>query len=151
MHAFNPSTREAEANGSLSSRPAWLTEWVPGQPGLHRELSQTTTIWPQPSFPAQPLSLPPTNRQEGGHTPSFSGLYCPLSSKAFSPPLRAKWSFPIFQSCSAHPFPKRLTPGTNYLWCNYLLSNTTSSSGQIMIYFIFVFHTFSSLPQSVIW
>jgi hypothetical protein len=36
-HAFNPSTWEAEAGGFLSSRPAWSTEWVPGQPGLHRE------------------------------------------------------------------------------------------------------------------
>jgi hypothetical protein len=36
-HAFNPSTREAEAGGFLSLRPAWSTEWVPGQPGLHRE------------------------------------------------------------------------------------------------------------------
>jgi hypothetical protein len=43
-HAFNPSTREAEAGGFLSSRPAWSTEWVPGQPGLHREtLSQKKT------------------------------------------------------------------------------------------------------------
>jgi hypothetical protein len=40
-HAFNPSTWEAEAGRFLSSRPAWSTEWVPGQPGLHREtLSQ---------------------------------------------------------------------------------------------------------------
>jgi hypothetical protein len=36
-HAFNPSTWEAEAGGFLSSRPAWSTEWVPGQPELHRE------------------------------------------------------------------------------------------------------------------
>ena len=42
-HAFNPSTWEAEAGGFLSSRPAWTTEWVPGQPGLHREtLSRKT-------------------------------------------------------------------------------------------------------------
>jgi hypothetical protein len=42
-HAFNPSTWEAEAGGFLSSRPAWSTEWVPGQPGLLREtLSQKT-------------------------------------------------------------------------------------------------------------
>jgi hypothetical protein len=42
-HACNPSTREAEAGGFLSSRPAWSTERVPGQPGLHREtLSQKT-------------------------------------------------------------------------------------------------------------
>jgi hypothetical protein len=40
-HTFNPSTQEAEAGGFLSSRPAWSTEWVPGQQGLHREtLSQ---------------------------------------------------------------------------------------------------------------
>jgi hypothetical protein len=26
VHAFNPSTREAEAGGSLSSRPAWSTK-----------------------------------------------------------------------------------------------------------------------------
>jgi hypothetical protein len=40
-HTFNPSTWEAEAGRSLSSRPAWSTEWVSGQPGLHREtLSQ---------------------------------------------------------------------------------------------------------------
>jgi hypothetical protein len=36
-HAFNPSTGEAEAGGFLRSRPAWSTEWVPGQPGLCRE------------------------------------------------------------------------------------------------------------------
>jgi hypothetical protein len=44
-HAFNPSTREAEAGGFL--RPAWSTEWVPGEPGLHRETlsgkNKTTT------------------------------------------------------------------------------------------------------------
>jgi hypothetical protein len=37
VHTFNPSTWEAEAGGFLSSRPAWSTEWVLGQPGLHRE------------------------------------------------------------------------------------------------------------------
>jgi hypothetical protein len=34
-HTFNPSTQEAEAGGSLSSRPAWSIEQVPGQSGLH--------------------------------------------------------------------------------------------------------------------
>jgi hypothetical protein len=43
VHTFNPSTRKAEAGGFLSSRPAWSTKWVPGQPGLHREtLSRKT-------------------------------------------------------------------------------------------------------------
>jgi hypothetical protein len=40
-HAFNPSASEAEAEAEagrfLSWRLAWSTEWVPGQPGLHRE------------------------------------------------------------------------------------------------------------------
>ena len=34
---FNPSTWEAEAGGFLSWRPAWSTERVPGQPGLHKK------------------------------------------------------------------------------------------------------------------
>ena len=42
-HAFNPSTWEAEEGGFLSSRPAWSTKWVPGQPGLYRE----TLSWKQ--------------------------------------------------------------------------------------------------------
>ena len=43
-HTFKPSTQEAEAGRSLCLRPAWSTEWVPGQPGLHREtLSQKQT------------------------------------------------------------------------------------------------------------
>jgi hypothetical protein len=42
-HAFTPSTWEAQAAGFLSSRSVWSTEWVPGQPGLHREtLSRKT-------------------------------------------------------------------------------------------------------------
>jgi hypothetical protein len=36
-HTFNPSTWEAEAGRFLSSRPAWFTQQVPGQPNLHRE------------------------------------------------------------------------------------------------------------------
>lgn len=37
-HAFNPSPREAKADGYLSSRPASPTEFVPGYPGLHRKI-----------------------------------------------------------------------------------------------------------------
>ena len=37
VHAFNPSTWEAEGGGSLSLRLAWSTECVPGQPEPHRE------------------------------------------------------------------------------------------------------------------
>ena len=38
VQAFNSSTQEAEAGGSLSLKLAWSTEQVSGQPGLlHRE------------------------------------------------------------------------------------------------------------------
>ena len=38
VHAFNPSTQEAEAGGSQNLGPAWSTELVLGQPELlHRE------------------------------------------------------------------------------------------------------------------
>jgi hypothetical protein len=48
-HAFNPSSWEAEAGGFLNLRPAWSTERVPGQPGLHREtLSWKTKPKPKP-------------------------------------------------------------------------------------------------------
>jgi hypothetical protein len=41
-YTLDLSTWEGEAGGYLSSRPAWSTECVPGQPGLHRKtLSKT--------------------------------------------------------------------------------------------------------------
>ena len=40
-HAFSPSTWEAEAGGSLSLRPTWSTELIPGQSEFSNEtLSQ---------------------------------------------------------------------------------------------------------------
>jgi hypothetical protein len=42
VHAFNQSS-QAEAGKLLSWRPAWSTEWVPGQPGLHRETLSVKT------------------------------------------------------------------------------------------------------------
>jgi hypothetical protein len=37
MNDFIPSTWEKEAESSLSSKSAWSTERVPGQPELHGE------------------------------------------------------------------------------------------------------------------
>ena len=37
VHTLNPSIWEAEGGRSLSLRTPWSTEWVPGQPVLHRE------------------------------------------------------------------------------------------------------------------
>jgi hypothetical protein len=36
-HAFNPNIWEPGTGGSMSSRPAWSTEWVQGQSELHIE------------------------------------------------------------------------------------------------------------------
>jgi hypothetical protein len=52
VHAFNPSTWEAEAGGFLSLRPAWYTERVPGQPLLYRETLSQKNKNKQKSFPA---------------------------------------------------------------------------------------------------
>ena len=50
-HTFNLSTWKAEIGGFLSSGPAWSTEWVPGQPGLHREtLSRKTKKWKKETY-----------------------------------------------------------------------------------------------------
>ena len=35
--AFIKSTWEAKAGRFVSSKPAWTSQWAPGQPGLHRE------------------------------------------------------------------------------------------------------------------
>jgi hypothetical protein len=62
-HTFNPSTQEAEAGGFLSSRLAWSTEWVPGQPGLHREtLSRKTTTTKIARYPLGPWGWDLTSR-----------------------------------------------------------------------------------------
>lgn len=51
VQAFNPSTQEAEADWSLSSKPTWSTERErdPGRPGLHRKTlswkTKQTTTW----------------------------------------------------------------------------------------------------------
>lgn len=36
-HAFDPSTSEARAVGSLSSRSGWFTQQIPGQPRVQRD------------------------------------------------------------------------------------------------------------------
>ena len=43
VYIFNHSTKEAEASGSLSSRPACSTERVPRQSGLYRKATSLKT------------------------------------------------------------------------------------------------------------
>jgi hypothetical protein len=71
-HAFNPSTWEAEAGRFLSSRPAWSTEWVPGQPGLYRETLSPTNKQTnkQTNNPTQPN---PTQTKKAKY---FSSGHC---------------------------------------------------------------------------
>ena len=47
VDAFDLSTQEAEAGKSLSSRPAWSTQQVPGHPGIHREILSQNPYHPK--------------------------------------------------------------------------------------------------------
>jgi hypothetical protein len=68
-HAFNPSTWEADAGRFLSLRPAWSTERVPGQPGLHREnLSRKTKNQNQNQNPNPNPNHPKTQQQQQQQT-----------------------------------------------------------------------------------
>jgi hypothetical protein len=51
VHTFNPSTQKAQAGRSQSSRPAWSTEQIPGQGGLHRENTDLKTNQPTDHLP----------------------------------------------------------------------------------------------------
>jgi hypothetical protein len=58
---FSPSTWEVEAGRFMSSRPAWSTERVPGQPRQHREtLSQKK--YKQTNKQTNPPTNQPTNQ-----------------------------------------------------------------------------------------
>jgi hypothetical protein len=55
-----PALGMPEAGRFLSSRPAWSTEWVPGQPGLYRETLSYQKPTNQPT--SQPTNQP--NKQK---------------------------------------------------------------------------------------
>ena len=61
-HTCNPSTLEAEAGTSLSSRS---TEWVLGQPGLHREALSRKTKNTKIKFKKRSTGLPTGQSREG--------------------------------------------------------------------------------------
>jgi hypothetical protein len=72
-HASNPSTREAEAGGFLSLRPAWSAKWVPGQLGLYREsLSRKTKKKKKSSVSHRTLSLEQNNNLHIGKRSSLT-------------------------------------------------------------------------------
>jgi hypothetical protein len=58
----DPSTRETEAGRSLSLKPTWSTELIPGQPGLHRETMALKKQPPYQAGVAHPL-IPALGRQ----------------------------------------------------------------------------------------
>jgi hypothetical protein len=126
-HAFNPSTREAEACGILSSRPAWSTEWVPGQPGLHREtLSQKTKKkkkkkdfylewWAAPPEPAHNATLQ--------WFPS-ENLFPFLTSKGIeNKDERCQFTKQALSRKKINSNEHRLTSGFDLLWRDYVSRN----------------------------
>jgi hypothetical protein len=93
VHAFNPSTWEAEAGRFLSSRPTWSTESVPGQPGYterpclkkqNKTNKKKKIVFQQPGMkegspsllplPTLPVSLPPFTCSESHQEVMWSSL-----------------------------------------------------------------------------
>jgi hypothetical protein len=75
VHAFMPSTWEAEAGAFLSSRPAWSTELIPGQPELHRETlsqKQNKNKNKQTNKKQPPKNNPPKKNQKQKQTFIYS-------------------------------------------------------------------------------
>ena len=51
---LTPALERQRQEASVSSRPVWFTEWIPGQSGLHKEtLSQKNQSKPNQSKPKQ--------------------------------------------------------------------------------------------------
>ena len=96
-HAFNPSTREAEAGRFLSSRPAWSTEWVLQQPRLNRETLSQTNKQTNPT----PTPTPPKKEAERG---AREGNTCPEGTVRSGKP-RTLWRQSLVPFC-APVFPK---------------------------------------------
>jgi hypothetical protein len=96
---FNLITQEAEAGRSLSLRPAWFTELVPGQSGLHREtMSQKNQnggegeSWWGRRKSLSPQTLESMNTLGAVLSPTHA---CRSTTKALSPvsnPRRYGWS-----------------------------------------------------------
>ena len=63
-HALIPSTWESEEDGFFSSRPAWSTECLPGQPEIHRKSqSPKTKITKNKTKQQQQKRMKQTNQQ----------------------------------------------------------------------------------------
>jgi hypothetical protein len=62
---FNPSTQEAEAGRSLTSKPAWSIGRVPRQPGLHRNPVSKNKKQKKQKRPNQPNKQKTEGRKKG--------------------------------------------------------------------------------------
>lgn len=97
-HTFNSRAQEAEADRSLSSRPAWSAEWVPWQQGLDREnLSQNThkkkrehivynnQVVCKQTITIEDIRNTSTFKKYSGVFQSYSSLFCSVFKAAYSP------------------------------------------------------------------
>jgi hypothetical protein len=67
-HTWNPNPLEAEAGRSLSLWPAWSTDWVSGQPGLHRETLSPNTNKPTNQHSQSITNKSNNNKNKNGQT-----------------------------------------------------------------------------------
>ena len=82
-HSFNSSTWEVEAGGFLSSRPVWSTEWVPGEPGLHKKPSLEKQTNKQTNKINKQMSFATNSRKEPSQSPcsTFTNGVLPSSAQ----------------------------------------------------------------------
>jgi hypothetical protein len=89
--------------GFLSSRPAWSTEWVPGQPGLYRETLSRKNKTKQ------------TNKQTNKQKDSVNKLTTPSNMGGVQ---RPPWSENVMLESSCchlqHPLPPQMLRGTHW-------------------------------------
>jgi hypothetical protein len=108
---------EAEAGGFLSLRPVWSTEWVPGQPGLHKEtLSWKTKNKQANKQKSQMFDF--TNKDLGAGCWDESLRAQKVIEKAFSSPSPAadvsKGKEKLSSKLSEKPFTLNVPPSTSY-------------------------------------
>lgn len=80
IQSLHPSTLEAKAGGPLTLSPVWFTQWIQGQPGLHRTIFQNPKQCPEGVWWR-------TGSEGGSRWP-----HCSNGQAAVSCPCSAHWS-----------------------------------------------------------
>ena len=137
VHAFNSSTWEAEEGVFLSLRSAWTTEWVPGQPGLHREtLSQEEEEEEEEEEKELTNNLKNSRQKYIGECCIKVNVALPVGASSRSPWALTQWMVPWSPEDSPHDLritgEWNTTSVTNQLWlaCDKRSKDTDAMTDQ---------------------